>query len=853
MDPILPAISPVNIEDEMRSSYMEYAMSVIVGRALPNVRDGLKPVHRRVLFAMHDQGNHHNKPYRKSARVVGDVIGKYHPHGDAAVYDTIVRMAQNFSMRYPLVDGQGNFGSVDGDPPAAMRYTEVRMTQLAHELLSDIDKETVDFQPNYDDSLEEPKVLPTRLPNLLLNGSTGIAVGMANNIPPHNLAETLDAFLYFIDHRDRPRTAELMQLMPGPDFPTGGFILGRKGIVDAYTTGRGVITLRAKCEMESSARDDREKIIVRELPYMVNKARLIEKIADLVRDKHIEGISDLRDESDRKGMRIMIEVKRGANAEVVLNNLYKHTQLQTSFGIIMLALVDNQPRVLSLPQVFHYFLEHRIEVVERRTRHELRKAEARQHILEGLRIALSNLDAVIEKIKKAASPADARNVLSTDYGLSEIQAKEILEMRLQRLTALEQKKIQEEYKEVTAQIARYQGILADRELVLDIIREETRELKQKYGDIRRTQIMGSVEELNDEDLIEQEEMVVTISNAGYIKRTSLTQYRTQKRGGRGKLGMTTRDEDFVEKMFVASTHDFLLIFTSIGKCYWKRVFEIPEVGRAARGKPVVNLLNLAEGEKVRAYLPVSEFTENRFVLMATANGIVKKTELLAYSNPRSAGVRAINIDEGDELTHAVLVSPGQEIFLATREGLSLRFNEEEIRPIGRVGRGVIGIRLNEGDRLVGMEVLSSNDGAILTITENGFGKKTAIGEYRVGSRGNKGVFTIKTSDRNGQVVGILQLSGDEEVMLLTRLGKLIRLNLDKLRTLGRVTQGVRLMQMEGSEQVVAIARVVESDDLDEGNGAAGSANGGNGGKPGRPARGAGGEQDGDDALEPTLN
>ncbi len=824
MESIPSSITPINIEDEMRDSYMEYAMSVIVGRALPDVRDGLKPVHRRVLFAMHDQGNHFNRPYRKSARVVGDVIGKYHPHGESAVYDTSVRMAQDFSMRYPLVDGQGNFGSVDGDPPAAMRYTEVRMTRLAHELLSDIDKDTVDFQPNYDDSLVEPRVMPTRLPNLLLNGSTGIAVGMACNIPPHNLTETLDALLYVIDHRDSVSLAELMKLMPGPDFPTGGFILGRQGIFDAYTTGRGVLTLRAKCEVELG-RDDRERIIVHELPYVVNKARLIEKIADLVRDKHIEGISDLRDESDRKGMRIMIEVKRGANAEVVLNNLYKHTQLQTSFGIIMLALVDNQPRVLRLPQVFQYFLDHRIEVVERRTRFELGKAEARQHLLEGLRIALEHLDDVIEKIKAATSPADARSMLIGDYQLSPVQAKEILEMRLQRLTALEQKKIQDEYQEVTKQIARFRAILADQELVLNIIREETQELKVRYGDERRTQIVGSAQDFNVEDLIEQEDMVVTISRAGYVKRSPLTLYRTQRRGGRGKVGMTTREEDFVDKLFIASTHDYLLIFTSIGKIYWKKVYEIPEVGRTGRGKPVVNLLPLQEGEQVRAYLPVSEFSADRYVLMATAKGVVKKTELLAYSNPRAKGVRAINIDEGDQLAHVVLVEPEQQIFFATRKGLSLRMNESDIRPIGRVGRGVIGIRLNAGDSLVGLEVLTGK-GSILTITENGFGKKTEIADYRTGSRGNKGIFTIKTSERNGNVVGILQLSGDEEVMLLTLKGKLIRLNLDKLRTLRRVTQGVKLVQVEPSEHVVAIAKI----DADVVNGTNGNGNGG-AGKP----------------------
>ena len=816
MEPTDSRITPVNIEDEMRDSYMEYAMSVIVGRALPNVRDGLKPVHRRVLFAMHDQGNHYNRPYRKSARVVGDVIGKYHPHGESAVYDTTVRMAQTFSMRYMLIDGQGNFGSVDGDPPAAMRYTEVRMTRLAHELLADLDKDTVDFQANYDDSMREPRVLPTRLPILLLNGSTGIAVGMANNIPPHNLGEVLDAFLHFIDHRDQSRVIDLMHLLPGPDFPTGGFILGRKGIVDAYTTGRGVITLRARCEIETD-RDDRQRIIVDELPYMVNKARLIEKIADLVRNKQTEGISDLRDESDRSGMRIMIEIKRGANAEVVLNNLYKHTQLQTAFGIIMLALVDNQPRILSLPQVFHYFLEHRVEVVERRTRYELRKAEARQHILEGLRIALSNLDDIIGKIKISAAPADARATLVADYGLSEVQAKEILEMRLQRLTALEQQKIQDEHKEITRRVAEYTAVLADRGKVLDIIREETKELNDKYRDKRRTQIVGSAQEFDLEDLIEEEEMVVTISHAGYVKRSPVSLYRTQRRGGRGKLGMSTREEDFVEKMFIASTHAYLLIFTSIGKVYWKKVYEIPEVGRTGRGKPVVNLLPLVEGEKVLAYLPIAKFEENQFVLMATANGIVKKTELMAYSHPRSGGVRAINIDEGDRLTHVVQLQPGQEIFLATRDGLSLRFGESQIRTIGRVGRGVIGIRLNRGDQLVG-RVVVSGEGSILTITENGFGKKTGIADYRIGSRGNKGVITIKTSQRNGKVVGILQTNSDEQVMLLTQIGRLIRLDLHKLRKLGRVTQGVKLIQIDREERVVAIAKIVEGDTDNEENG-----------------------------------
>ena len=837
MDPRLENIIPINIEDEMRDSYMEYAMSVIIGRAIPDVRDGLKPVHRRVLFAQSEQGNLHNRPYRKSARVVGDVIGKYHPHGESAVYDAIVRMAQNFSMRHPLVDGQGNFGSVDGDPPAAMRYTEVRMARLSQELLADLDKDTADFQPNYDESLEEPLVLPARYPNLIVNGSTGIAVGMASNIPPHNLGEALDAFLYFIDHRDNPSVAELMAHMPGPDFPTGAYILGNAGIHEAYTTGRGVITLRARCEIEINEKNDREAIIVHELPYMLNKARLIEKIADLVRNKHMEGISDLRDESDRNGMRIVIEIKRGEPAEVVLNNLYKHTQLQTSLGIIMLAVVDGQPKVLPLAQFFHYFLGHRIEVVGRRTRFDLAKSEARAHVLEGFRVALGNLDAVIEKIKGASTPADARDALMAGYQLSEIQTREILEMRLQRLTGMEQQKIQDEYKEITEKIADLQAILADPERVLEIIREESREIKDKYADPRRTEIVADAQSLEVEDLIAEEDMVVTISHAGYIKRSPVKIYRTQRRGGKGKVGMSTREEDFVEKMFVANTHDFLLIFSSFGKVYWKKVYSLPMASRTARGKAVVNLLPLEPGEKVRAYLTVSEFVADKFLIMCTANGIVKKSELQAFGNPRSAGVRAINIDEGDRLVDVALTDGSQEIFLATRKGLSSRFAEKEVRTIGRVGRGVIGIRLNPNDRVVGMEILSG-EGTMLTLTENGFGKKTPVSEYRLGSRGNKGVLTIKTSDRNGPVAGILQITKDMEVMIITQQGKLIRMSLDKLRSIGRVTQGVRLIQMGAGEKVVAIAKIEDNEEVkdngeSEANGSGKQAPG-NGGSSGNP-------------------
>ena len=834
MDPTqTQSITPVNIEDEMRESYMEYAMSVIVGRALPDVRDGLKPVHRRVLFSMNEQGNHHNRPYRKSARVVGDVMGKYHPHGDSAIYDTIARMAQDFTMREMLIDGQGNFGSIDGDRPAAMRYTEVRMTKIAAELLTDLNKDTVDFQPNYDDSLVEPVVLPSRIPNLLINGSTGIAVGMACNIPPHNLGETLEAFLHYIDHRDNPSIAELMERMPGPDFPTGANILGRQGIYEAYSTGRGIIYMRATAHIEENENSGKETIAVDELPYMVNKARLIEKIAELVHFKKLDGISDLRDESDRKGMRIVIEIKRGASAEVVLNNLYKMTNLQTSFGIIMLAVVDGQPRVLNIAQVFRHFLDHRIVVVERRTRFELKRAEARAHVLEGFRVALANLDAVIDQIKSADTPADARAVLMAEHKLTDIQAKEILELRLQRLTGMEQKKIQEEFREIKKNIAEYTAILADQELVLEIIREETREFLSSFANPRRTNIMGSATEINDEDLITEEDMVVTISHAGYIKRSPADIYRTPHRGGMGKIGMTTKDEDFVENMLVASTHDYLLIFSSHGKVYWKKVFEIPVASRTARGKAAVNLLPLEEGESIRAYLPVSNFdAKDTFIMMVTEKGILKKTELSAYSNPRKAGVKAINIDEGDSLISVTLTDDEQDVFMATVNGLSLRFPVKSVRAIGRVGRGVIGIRLNPGDSVIGMEILRGTS-SILTLTENGYGKKTRIADYRVGNRGNKGIFTIKTSKRNGKVVGIIQMENDQEVMLITQFGKLIRLQLDKMRTIGRLTQGVRLITLESGERVVSITKIVETEDSNgNGNGASnGKGNGKNGDPP----------------------
>ncbi len=803
-------VTLVHIEDEMCQSYMEYAMSVIIGRALPDVRDGLKPVHRRVLYAMHEQGNHYNKPYRKSARVAGEVIGKYHPHGESAVYDSIVRMAQDFSMRVPLVDGQGNFGSVDGDPAAAMRYTEVRMTRLAHQLLEDLEKDTVNFQPNYDESLQEPTVLPARFPHVLVNGATGIAVGMASNIPPHNLLETLDAFLYVVDNQDNPQLSHLMQLLPGPDFPTGGLIMGKKGIYEAYRTGRGIITLRACADVETDKKRDRELIVFSELPYMVNKARLIEKIADLVRDKKLEGVSDLRDESDRKGMRMVVEVKKNFNTDVLLNNLFKLTKLQNSYGVIMLAVDDNQPRVMPLVDILQRFLAHRVEVVERRTRFELAKATQRTHVLKGLLVALRNLEAIIALIKNSPDNASARKGLIKQFQLTEIQAKEILDMRLSRLTGLEQRKIEEEYSNLQKLMEEYRVILAERSKVLDIIRAETNALREQYSNShhRRTQIMEAAEELNDEDMVTEEEVVVTISHKGFIKRTPVSAYRTQHRGGKGSIGMTTREEDFVTNMFVASTHDKLLFFTSIGKCYQKKVYELPIAARASKGKSVASLLTLSDKEQARAYLNVSGLSEDCTVLMVTKNGILKKTLLSAFANIRRIGIRSINIDKDDSLQVAKLCQPKQQVFLATERGMSVRFPESQLRPLGRNARGVIGIRLNLDDKVVGMEILSG-EGAILTLTENGFGKKTPIHEYPLGSRGNKGVYTIKTNRRNGRVVGILEVSHNQEVMVISKTGKLIRMKLNKLREIGRHTQGVRMVQLETGETVAAVATLAK--------------------------------------------
>jgi len=801
---------PVYIEDEMRQSYMDYAMSVIIGRALPDVRDGLKPVHRRVLYAMYDMGNVWNSPYKKSARVVGDVIGKYHPHGDMAVYDTIVRMAQDFSMRYPLVDGQGNFGSIDGDPPAAMRYTEIRMDQLASEILADLDKETVDFIPNYDDSLKEPTVLPSRIPNLLVNGSSGIAVGMATNIPPHNLGEVVDGIVAMVEKPDIS-VKELMKYIPGPDFPTGGFIHGKEAIAQAYAEGRGIIQMRGKAFTETVKRTGKEQIIISEIPYMINKVRLIEQIAGLVQEKKIEGISDLRDESDREGMRIVIELKRDTVAEVVINQLYKHTALQESFGVNMLAIADGKPKLLSLRDALNAFLDHRKEVVTRRTAYDLRKAEERLHILEGLKIALDHLDAVIALIRRSQDAKVAKEGLMQSFGLTEIQAQAILEMRLQRLTGLEREKILQEHKETLELIAKLKGILADEKEIYRIIVEELKEIKERYGDERRTQILAHTEEISIEDLIVDEDMVVTISHEGYIKRNPATLYRAQRRGGKGKIGTTTREEDFVEYLFVASTHSYILFFTTVGKVYWIKVHELPQAGRAARGKPIINILHLEEGEKVSAFLSVREFQESRFVVFATKKGLIKKTELMAYANPRSSGIRAIALEQGDEVIGVRLTDGQQEIILSTLDGQSIRFKEVQVRSTGRGTYGVVGMRMDKGDEVVSMEMLSLG-ADILTVAENGYGKRTAIEEYRLQSRGGKGIITMKTTDKTGRVVGVQQVTEEDQLMLITNKGKIIRLRVKDIRVIGRNTQGVHLIDLENGERVVSLARLAEKEE-----------------------------------------
>ncbi len=817
----------INIEDEIRKSYLEYALSVIIGRALPDVRDGLKPVHRRILFAMSEAGNDWNRPYRKSARIVGDVIGKYHPHGDTAVYDAIVRMAQDFSLRYPLVDGQGNFGSVDGDAPAAMRYTEVRLTRLAHELLQDLDKDTVDFVGNYDGSLKEPLVLPTRLPNLLVNGASGIAVGMATNIPPHSLGEVCDALLALLNNPDIT-VEELLQVCPGPDFPTGGFIYGAEGIAEAYRTGRGLIRLRAKVAVEKKS-GGREALVIRELPYQVNKARLIERIAELVKEKKVEGIADIRDESDREGMRVVVTLKKDEASQAILNQLYLHTQMQVTFGINLVAIVHNRPELLPLKDLLRHFLEHRREVIIRRTKFELKNAEARAHILAGLLIALDHLDAVINLIRAAATPAAAKEQLMAgmfileplpamsleesraQYSLSDIQAQEILNMRLQRLTGLERQKIVQEAQEVEAAIARFRQILADEAQVRALITQELTELKERYGDGRRTEIIPQAQEFTAEDLIAEEEMVVTVSHRGYIKRTPLNIYRSQRRGGKGRMGMVTRENDFVSQLYVASTHSVFLVFTNRGRVFWLKVHEIPVGMPSAQGKAIVNLLQLGLDEKVATVLPIREFVEGPSLVMATRRGVVKKTDIMNFQRPRSGGLIAVSLDEGDELVGAALADSSQEILIETRLGKVIRFPSEEVRDMGRAARGVRGIGVAHDDAVVGMEVLTPG-GTILTVTERGFGKRTSPEKYPGQHRGGQGRLGIRITPRNGPVMGILQVQDVDEVMLVTNGGKILRLAVKDISLIGRVTQGVKLMEAEPGEQVVSLAKVAEQGD-----------------------------------------
>jgi DNA gyrase subunit A len=809
---------PVNIEDEMKRSYMDYAMSVIIGRALPDVRDGLKPAHRRVLYGMKTMGLSSTRGYRKCAKIVGEVMGNFHPHGDASIYDTLVRLAQDFNMRYVLTDGQGNFGSIDGDPPAAMRYTEARLDSLADEMMVDLDKETVDFVPNYDETTEEPTVLPAPFPNLLVNGSAGIAVGMATNIPPHNMREVIEAAIWLIESAqsdDKPTLPEkqrkLLELVPGPDFPTGGYIVGRHGVQQASLTGRGTVIMRAKAEIEVSKKGDRSSIVIDAIPYQVNKARLIERIAELVREKVLEGISDIRDESDRDGLRIVIDLKRGEVGEVILNNLYKHTQLQTTFGVIMLAIVGGRPQVLSLLEVLDNFIDFRREIVRRRTEFELRKAEARRHILEGLKIALDHLDAVIALIRASANPAVAREGLITQFGLSQIQAQAILDMQLQRLTGLEREKILNELAELLKLIERLLAILSSDKLVMQIVVDELRQVQAKHGDPRRTEILADEGEFRIEDLIAEEDMAITVSNTGYIKRTAITSYRNQRRGGKGRIGMRTRDEDFVSHLFVASTHAYIMIFSDRGRAYWLKVHEIPDVGPDGRGKAIANLVSMEEGERIAALLAVKEFEADKFIVMGTRRGVVKKTELSAFSNPRAGGIIAMGVEEGDSVIAARISDGGSEVFIGTRSGMSIRFPEGDVRPMGRTAYGVRGISLRDDDEVVGMDVLVPG-GTILSVTEQGYGKRTELGEYRVQSRGGIGIINIQTSDRNGKVIGVVQVSDDDELMLITQQGKILRMASNTIRAIGRATQGVRLIDIEGDDRAVSIARLEEQDD-----------------------------------------
>jgi DNA gyrase subunit A len=798
---------PVSIEEEMKGSYLDYAMSVIIGRALPEVRDGLKPVQRRILYAMFREGLLPGKKYSKCAGVVGEVLKKYHPHGDTAVYDALVRLAQDFNMRYQLVDGQGNFGSVDGDPAAAYRYTEARLAAIAEELLADIDKNTVDFIANFDETTEEPVVLPSRVPNLIVNGSSGIAVGMATNIPPHNIGEIIDGLILLIDRREAT-LKDLMSRIKGPDFPTGGIIHGTDGILQAYNEGKGLIKVRAKARIEREHRGG-ENIIVSELPYQVNKARLIEKIAELVREKRIEGISELRDESDRDGIRVVLELKRGEIAQVILNNLYKHTQMETTFGIIMLALVNGQPRVLNLKRLLDLFLQHRRDVVLRRTRFELRKAEERAHILEGLKIALDHLDEIIALIRRSKNPEEARNGLMRDYPLSEIQAQAILDMKLQRLTGLEREKIIKEYAEILKEIERLKAILKNEALVSQIIKDELLEIRSKYADERKTEITAETREITIEDLITDEEMVITLSHQGYIKRNPLSAYRSQRRGGKGLIGMETKEEDFVRELFIGATHDYMLFFSNLGRLYWLKIYQIPEAGRAAKGKALVNVLALTEGEKITTALPVRDFKEG-FLVMFTKKGTVKKTALEKYSNPRGKGIIAITLDEGDELIAVKKTDGKSDLIIGTRNGLSIRFNEEEVRETGRTARGVRGIRLMKGDEVVFAEVAEERT-VLLTVTEKGLGKRSKISDYPVQGRGGKGVISIKITKKGGKAVGLMQVRDEDEVVMITSSGKLIRTLAGNISLHGRNTQGVKLMDVGEDDKIVSIGKVAERD------------------------------------------
>ena len=840
MADLVPQLHPVNIEDEMKRSYMDYAMSVIIGRALPDARDGLKPAHRRVLYGMKTMGLGPTRGYRKCAKIVGEVMGNFHPHGDASIYDTLVRLAQDFNMRYPLVDGQGNFGSIDGDPPAAMRYTEARLEAAGDDMMTDLDKETVDFTPNYDETTEEPTVLPAPFPNLLVNGSAGIAVGMATNVPPHNLREVVDGCIWLIENSYLTATAEhaeraesdesddstgsavvartrseklrhLIKLIPAPDFPTAGYIVGRAGALQAYMTGRGSIMLRARSTIETNKKGDKQSIVVTEIPYQVNKAKLIERMADLVRDKVIEGISDLRDESDRDGMRIVIELKRGEMPEVILNNLYKHTPLQQSFGIIMLAIVDGRPKVMTLLELVESFIEFRREIVRRRIEFELRKAEARYHILEGLKIALDHLDEVIKLIRGSKTVAEARGGLITSFGLSEIQAQAILDMQLQRLTGLERQKILDELAELLKTIERLRAILASERLLMQMIIDELKAVRDRYGDDRRTEIIADESgELSIEDLIAEEDMAITVSNTGYIKRTAISTYRNQRRGGKGRIGMRTRDEDFVSHLFVASTHAYIMIFSDRGRAYWLKVHEIPDVGPGGKGKSIANLVSMEEGEKIAAMLTVKEFEDTKFVVMGSRRGVVKKTALSAFSNPRAGGIIAMGVEDGDSVIAVQVTDGNGEIFIGTRNGMAIRFTETDVRPMGRTAYGVRGITLRDDDFVVAMEVVSPG-GTLLTVTEHGYGKRTEIDEYRVQSRGGVGVINIATSDRNGQVVGIAYVLDGDELLLITQQGMILRMQTNDVRAIGRATQGVRLIDIEGEDRVVSIAKLAEKE------------------------------------------